>query len=237
MSKLKIAGEVRDPVRNYDPQLLVITGLGVLSIFGPLWEPPAINAATAARVGDTPKTTSTPVDVSTQRARHTANGVGAANAGSSGEVEATAQLLASRRLIIPVAGVKRINIRDTFAERRSAKAHEAIDIAAPRGTPVVAVDDGRIVKLYKSLAGGLTVYQFDFDGKFAYYYAHLDRYADGLREGTPLKRGDTIGYVGSTGNAASDAPHLHFAILRLAPDRKWWKGSAINPYPFLNDAP
>lgn len=105
-----------------------------------------------------------------------------------------------------------------------------------RGTPVVAADDGRVVKLYRSLAGGLTVYQFDIDAKFTYYYAHLDGYADGLREGTTLKRGDPIGYVGSTGNAAPDAPHLHFAIFRLAPDRKWWKGSAINPYLFLNDA-
>jgi len=158
-----------------------------------------------------------------------------ASASESDDTETSAQLLLSRRLLVPVVGVGRASLRDSFADRRGIKAHEAIDIAAPRGTPVIAVDDGRVAKLYRSLAGGLTVYQFDVDASFAYYYAHLDGYVDGLREGTTLKRGDPIGYVGSTGNATADAPHLHFAIFRLAPDRKWWRGAPINPYPFLND--
>ncbi len=168
-------------------------------------------------------------------ARQGARDGGSGNGYDRGDAEATAKLLVARRLIIPVVGTRRANLRDTFAERRGAKAHEAIDIAAPRGTPVVAVDDGQVVKLYRSVAGGLTVYQFDGDSSFAYYYAHLDGFADGVREGMLLKRGDLIGYVGSTGNAERDAPHLHFAIFRLTPEKKWWKGTPVNPYPFLGD--
>ena len=145
--------------------------------------------------------------------------------------------LKMRRLAVPVLGVARADLQDTYDDRRGVKSHEAIDIPAPRGTPVIAVDDGRIVKLFRSAAGGLTVYQFDRDQAFSYYYAHLDRYADGVREGMLVKRGELIGYVGSTGNAAADAPHLHFAIFKLGPDLKWWKGTALNPYPILARPP
>ena len=100
----------------------------------------------------------------------------------------------------------------------------------PRGTPVMAVEDGRILKLFLSKPGGITVYQFDPTGQFAYYYAHLDRYADGLTEGQTVRRGSVIGYVGSTGNASRQAPHLHFAIFRLGPEKQWWKGEPINPF-------
>jgi len=146
------------------------------------------------------------------------------------------QVLASRHLIIPVPGVSRSALRDTFSEHRGAAAHEAIDIAAPRGTPILAVDDGRVVKLFLSVPGGRTIYQFDAPGNFAYYYAHLDAYAEGLREGMLVKRGDLLGYVGTTGNAAADAPHLHFAIFRLGPEKRWWQGQAVNPYPLLDGA-
>jgi peptidoglycan LD-endopeptidase LytH len=105
---------------------------------------------------------------------------------------------------------------------------------APRHTPVRAVEGGRIQKLFTSKAGGLTIYQFDPTDTFTYYYAHLDRYADGLREGQTVRRGDVIGYVGSSGNASPNAPHLHFAIFRLTPERKWWKGEPINPYPVFS---
>jgi murein DD-endopeptidase MepM/ murein hydrolase activator NlpD len=147
--------------------------------------------------------------------------------------------LAARRLLLPVEGVAPTALRDTFNEGRDAGArpHEALDIPAPRGTPVFAVDDGRLVKLFTSVPGGLTVYQFDPSNRYAYYYAHLDRYADGLRAGIALARGDVIGYVGSTGNASADAPHLHFAIFRLGPEQQWWKGEALNPYPLLVNAP
>lgn len=138
-------------------------------------------------------------------------------------------------LLLPVQGVAASALRDTFDEGRDNKSrgHEAIDIAAPRGTPVLAVDDGRIVKLFLSKPGGITLYQFDTTGQFAYYYSHLDRYADGVAEGQTVRRGSVIGYVGSTGNARPDAPHLHFAIFRLGPEKKWWQGEPINPFGYL----
>jgi murein DD-endopeptidase MepM/ murein hydrolase activator NlpD len=144
-----------------------------------------------------------------------------------------AQALVARRLLIPVEGVDRARLRDNFAEARGGRRHDALDIMAARGTPVHAVDSGRVAKLFDSKAGGLTVYQFDRDEKYAYYYAHLDHYAEGLREGAVLNRGDILGYVGTTGNAPPNAPHLHFTIFRLGPERQWWKGAAVNPYPFL----
>ena len=147
-----------------------------------------------------------------------------------------AALLAARALVVPVEGVTPAALVDTFEQGRPGHRHEAIDIAAPRGSRVVAVDDGSVVKLFTSVPGGLTVYQFDPQENLAYYYAHLDRYAEGLREGMMLRRGDLIGYVGSTGNAAPDAPHLHFAVFRLGPLRQWWKGEPVNPYPALRSA-
>lgn len=142
-------------------------------------------------------------------------------------------MLRERHLKMPI-DVDRDDLRDTFSDARGdSRAHEALDIIAPRHTPVRAVEDGHIQKLFTSKAGGLTIYEFDPTETFTYYYAHLDRYADGLREGQTVKRGDVIGYVGSTGNASPDAPHLHFAIFRLTPERQWWKGEPINPYPVL----
>ena len=135
-------------------------------------------------------------------------------------------------LTIPVQGIAAAQLHDTFNEARSqGRVHEALDIMAPRGTPVIAVADGTVEKLFTSVPGGLTIYQFEPTGHYAYYYAHLDRYADGLQEKQAIKRGEVIGYVGSTGNADPSAPHLHFAIFELGPERKWWKGTAINPYP------
>ena len=104
---------------------------------------------------------------------------------------------------------------------------------APRGTPVLAADDGVVKKLFTSVPGGLTVYEFDPDQRYCYYYAHLDSYASGLREGQHLRRGALVGHVGTTGNAPKDAPHLHFAIFLLEPEKRWWKGTPINPYPVL----
>jgi murein DD-endopeptidase MepM/ murein hydrolase activator NlpD len=137
-------------------------------------------------------------------------------------------------LLIPVQGVQAAKLTDTFTQARgTGRLHDAIDIMAARGTPVLAVADGRVAKLFTSKPGGLTVYQFDREDKLAYYYAHLDRYADGLAEGRVLKRGEVLGYVGSTGNASPDAPHLHFAVFVLGPEKKWWQGTAVNPYPLL----
>jgi peptidoglycan LD-endopeptidase LytH len=148
-----------------------------------------------------------------------------------------ALLLAQRPLLLPVVGVQASELTDQYALARGGqRVHEAIDIMAAKGTPVVAADDGRIAKLFTSKAGGLTVYQYDPASQLAYYYAHLDRYAEGVREGMELRRGDVIGYVGSTGNANPQAPHLHFAVFRLGKPPKWWEGEAVNPYPALSRA-
>jgi murein DD-endopeptidase MepM/ murein hydrolase activator NlpD len=142
--------------------------------------------------------------------------------------------LRKQTLELPVQGVKRSDLRDTFSDTRdSSRSHEAIDIMAARRTPVLAVQDGRVEKLFTSKAGGLTIYQFDRSRTFCFYYAHLDGYAEGLQEGQTVHRGQVIGYVGSTGNADENAPHLHFAIFRLTPERHWWQGEPINPYPIL----
>ena len=153
-----------------------------------------------------------------------------------GTVEVTAADLAylrSRRLLIPVLGVAPSRLPDTFAELRGTRKHAALDIPAPRGTPVLSTDDGRLVKLHQSVAGGITAYAEDPSGRFIYYYAHLDRYFPGIAEGMPLSRGDTIGFVGTTGNAPPTVPHLHFAIARMDADRKWWSGTPIDPRPLL----
>jgi murein DD-endopeptidase MepM/ murein hydrolase activator NlpD len=141
--------------------------------------------------------------------------------------------LEGRTLVIPVAGARTIDLRDSFDEARGARRHEAIDILAPRGARVVAVDEGKVEKLFVSKQGGITVYQFDRDGTHAFYYAHLDHYAEGLTEGTYLRRGDPVGYVGTTGNAPPGTPHLHFAIFELGPEKHWWTGKPIDPYPLL----
>jgi murein DD-endopeptidase MepM/ murein hydrolase activator NlpD len=146
----------------------------------------------------------------------------------------TVEELRQRRLTLPVQGIKREDLRDTFNEMRGAtRRHEAIDILAPRNTPVFAVEDGEIARLFFSEAGGITIYQFDPDEDFVYYYAHLERYADRLKEGDDVKRGQIIGYVGTTGNAPRNTPHLHFAIFKMTDEKKWWQGTAIDPYSVL----
>ena len=147
-----------------------------------------------------------------------------------------AQLLAQRSLLLPVVGVAPSGLSDNYEQSRGARQHEALDIMAPHGTPVVAVEDGRIAKLFTSKPGGLTVYQYDPSGQLAYYYAHLQGYAAGLREGQEVRRGEVIGYVGVTGNSNPDAPHLHFAVFRLGTPPKWWQGEPVNPYPALSRA-
>jgi peptidoglycan LD-endopeptidase LytH len=137
------------------------------------------------------------------------------------------------RLAMPIAGIDPGKINDTFEERRGGHKHEALDILAPRGTPVVAVAEGNVARLFNSKQGGLSVYQFDNSRTWCYYYAHLERYAPGLKEGTLLRKGDVLGFVGTTGNAPANTPHLHFAVFRLGPEKKWWKGTAIDPLPLL----
>jgi murein DD-endopeptidase MepM/ murein hydrolase activator NlpD len=150
--------------------------------------------------------------------------------------EATPAAAPTGKLLIPVEGIKLAQLSDNYDQPRGKERHhEALDIMAPKGTKVIAVADGKVVKLFNSKPGGLTVYQFDPSEKYSYYYAHLDRYADGVKEGTVLKRGDLVGYVGVTGNANKDGPHLHFAVFELTPKKEWWKGTPINPFPLMGE--
>ena len=136
-------------------------------------------------------------------------------------------------LIVPVAGVQPKDLLDTFDEPRGTRRHQALDIPAPRGTPVLSATDGRVQRVFSSQAGGLMVYASDPTNRFVLMYAHLDRYADGLADGMPLKRGETIGYVGTTGNAPPNVPHLHFAIARTSNVARWWTGLPVDPRPLL----
>jgi murein DD-endopeptidase MepM/ murein hydrolase activator NlpD len=145
-------------------------------------------------------------------------------------------LAATPRIAPPIQGMQLSSVRDMFHEIHNGHPHEAIDIMEPRGTPVLAVVPGTIRKLFLSKPGGITVYEVDGRGIYCYYYAHLDRYAEGLHEQMRVAQGDVIGFVGSTGNASANAPHLHFAIFELGPEKDWWKGRAIDPYQSLVEA-
>ena len=159
----------------------------------------------------------------------------AAPRSDTGLVVASAAELAQlgSALIIPVQGISAAQLRDTYSESRGTRRHDAIDIPAPRGTPVLAAIDGKLLKLFSSKPGGLMVYASDPLDRFVMMYGHLDRYADGLTEGMDLRRGHVIGYVGTTGNAPPGTPHLHFAIGRGRPSRSWWRAVPVNPYPLL----
>jgi murein DD-endopeptidase MepM/ murein hydrolase activator NlpD len=143
--------------------------------------------------------------------------------------------LRRRDLTLPVEGIRREELRDNFKEMRGGgtRPHEALDVLAPRHTPVLAVEDGKVARLFLSDAGGITIYQFDPTETYVYYYAHLERYAPGLKEGDRITRGRVIGHVGTTGNAPRDTPHLHFAIFKMTNEKKWWQGTAIDPYLIL----
>jgi murein DD-endopeptidase MepM/ murein hydrolase activator NlpD len=154
-----------------------------------------------------------------------------ADLGDAAPAASDMETLARRALAFPLPSFDRSRLVDNFAEKRGDRVHEAIDIPAPRGTPVLAVDDGTVQKLFVSRAGGNTVYQFDPTRTYAYYYAHLDAYAPGLKEGQAVRRGDALGVVGTSGNSPPNAPHLHFTIFKLGPDKHWWEGTPIDPFP------
>jgi murein DD-endopeptidase MepM/ murein hydrolase activator NlpD len=149
--------------------------------------------------------------------------------GTSGDVS-------GGRLRMPIDGADMEAFKGGYEERRGGdRPHEAVDMLAPRNTAVHAVENGTIAKLFYSKAGGLTIYQFDPSGRLCYYYAHLERYAEGLRDGQTVTQGQVIGYVGTSGNAPANTPHLHFAVFELKGDRKWWQGRAIDPYQVFRD--
>ena len=148
--------------------------------------------------------------------------------------EAEARLLHERPLMVPVAGVQPLQLRDTFSEKRGGgRTHRALDILAPRGTPVLAADEGLVLSVRENRLGGRVVFMLDPARRLVYYYAHLDRWADGLAEGQVLEKGDVIGYVGTTGNAPRDTPHLHFQVMRLDDPKRHWDGSPLDPRPFF----
>jgi murein DD-endopeptidase MepM/ murein hydrolase activator NlpD len=151
------------------------------------------------------------------------------------QAQAPDLVLGPSGVAIPVLGVKAEQLTDTFTAARSGgRVHDAIDIMAPHGTPVVAAASGTLEKLFFSRGGGgITAYVRSRDGKWLFYYAHLQDYAAGLHEGQAIKQGDAIGRVGSTGNANPAGPHLHFAIYQMAPGQKWYDGTPVNPYPVL----
>lgn len=149
---------------------------------------------------------------------------------------AVAVALPDARLVIPVEGFSPDRLRDTYAEARGlGRRHDAIDIDAPRGTPVLSVARSVVLKLFRSDRGGTTLYALAPDQRTIYYYAHLDRYADGIREGQRLEPGELIGYVGDTGNANPGDYHLHFEISTTDDPRRYWGGSPVNPYPLLRN--
>lgn len=142
--------------------------------------------------------------------------------------------LRDRHLLIPVANAKLARIPDSFEDARDGqRRHHAVDIMAPRGTPVIAADEGHVLKLRTGGAGGITLYAVDPKSRFVYYYAHLDHYREGISEGESIARGDTIGFVGTSGNAPPDTPHLHFQVMRMPEDGRWWTGISVNPRPLF----
>jgi murein DD-endopeptidase MepM/ murein hydrolase activator NlpD len=220
--------------------LLVVIGLwwGGWSVFGTSGSaPPPVNdpnrpaadrvapafAPRSARETPTPDAPETHAVLESARPRPSATV-------SRAVADADLRELRARSLEVPVYGIDREDIVSNFHDERGTdRKHEALDLLAPRGTPVLAAEDGRIEKLFTSARGGLTIYQFDPADRFCYYYAHLDGYAPGLKEGQAVTRGQVIGYVGTTGNAPEGTPHLHFAIFRLGEEKEWWDGTPLDP--------
>jgi murein DD-endopeptidase MepM/ murein hydrolase activator NlpD len=217
------------------PKLLAL-GL-VIGVAGWWWLGPRVDQAPAVAIAS-PAVVAAPGPAVPAAVASTATAPAAAPADATQSAVAAAApapaLTDGAGLLLPVQGIAPGQLQDTFTDARSeGRVHDAIDILAPEGTPVLAVADGTVEKLFDSARGGLTVYQFEPGGRYCYYYAHLQRYADGLAEKQQIKRGEVIGYVGSTGNANPEAPHLHFEIHRLGPEKQWWKGESLNPYPVL----
>jgi murein DD-endopeptidase MepM/ murein hydrolase activator NlpD len=210
-------------MRNRFTWFLLGCATGVVGLYGTLWKVGVltpylaqVRADSRAEVADSPKPKATPVQ------------------SKAPLPVAPAPAVPSAAMVPPIEGLKAADVLDTFNQSRpGGRPHEATDIMEPRGTPVHAIVDGVVKKLFLSKPGGITVYQFDDAQEYCYYYAHLDRYADGLKEGQHLQRGTVIGFVGSTGNAAADAPHLHLAIFKLGEDKRWWEGTPVDPHPIL----
>jgi peptidoglycan LD-endopeptidase LytH len=216
----------------------VVASLGTMSWRRPIVQTAAVAAVTAApALAPLKEPAHGPPATAVDEPPNAVVEVPAPTSGTNGVIPSSApeaRDLALRKLLIPVQGIGPEKLVRSYHDARSGgRLHEALDILAPRNTPILAVEDGTVAKLFVSKAGGLTVYQFDPGQEFSYYYAHLERYADGLKEGDPIHRGQVLGYVGTSGNAPKDTPHLHFAVYRLTADKHWWEGTPIDPYDIL----
>ncbi len=149
---------------------------------------------------------------------------------TSHEAASAVAELRHRNLALPLAGFDIERAKGSYTELRNGQAHEALDMLAPRNTPILAVEDGDVAKLFESKLGGTTVYEYDPAHHYVYYYAHLEKYADNLKDGQKVKRGQVLGYVGTSGNAPQNTPHLHFSISVVDADKRWWQTAPINPY-------
>lgn len=144
------------------------------------------------------------------------------------------EFLRDSRLMVPVAGIAPEQVPDTYwAKRDGGRIHQSADIMAPRGTAVIAAIDGVVLRVGQNKTGGIVVYTTDTERRFVFYHAHLDRVSDAIREGLPIQQGDVLGYVGTTGNAPPNAPHLHFQVMRMPDDDHYWEGQPVDVRPFL----
>ncbi len=217
-------------IGHVDPQPVVVVAPAATGVAAP-GAPGAAPAGAVITPGSLPPAPVVPTDLSEADLP-----LRPVQTGADGATAPTSAAATASKLLIPVEGMKLAQLSDNFDQPRGTERHhEALDIMAPKGTKVLAVADGKVAKLFDSKAGGLTIYQFDPSEKLAYYYAHLDKYADGLKEGAEIKRGDVVGYVGVTGNSSPNAPHLHFAVFELTPEKQWWKGTPLNPFPMMVD--
>ncbi|MCP9495026.1 MAG: M23 family metallopeptidase [Pyrinomonadaceae bacterium MAG19_C2-C3] len=189
---------------------------------------PDANLAASPEATPAPTVNANPFAEYNELARRDGSGFEASPATSASNLNGV------NRLLIPVAGVSREQLIDTFTAARSeGRTHNALDIIAARGTPVLAATDGRLLRMFKSEKGGLAIYQIGADERTVYYYAHLDRYADNLSDGQTLRRGDVIGFVGDTGNSGAGNYHLHFAVWTVSDPKRFYEGENINPYPLF----
>lgn len=158
---------------------------------------------------------------------------------ASTSASADIDYLRTRQLLVPVAGADMSKVDDTFNDPRDGgeRVHRAIDILAPRGTPILSADDGRILRMSTNALGGISMYTVDSQNRIVYYYAHMDHYNGAMSPGRDIVKGDTLGYVGTTGNAPKNLPHLHFQVMRWPADGKYWNGEPIDPYDLLGGTP
>lgn len=152
---------------------------------------------------------------------------------SDGVTSTDLDALWQRQLMVPLDGLAPAALRNDYEASRGVRSHRALDMLAPKGTPILSADDGTIGRVDRTPVGGNIIYATDPSNRFVYYYAHLDRHASGLQVGQSVRKGDVIGYVGTTGNAPANTPHLHFQVMVRGSGRMWWDGPPINPWPFF----